>query len=1009
MKKILLAFTMLLAMTGLVKAQYCAPTGALDCTLGDGPTNVTFGTINNNSACGAGGYTYYSALTTNVTQGGTYPISVTVGATLDYAMVWIDYNQNNTFEVSEFKLIGTGASSAGNLTLTGNITIPLTAATGTTRMRVRVRFSTAPTGTEACNFAGLYGEVEDYNLNIISLTPCAGTPAPGNTVATVSPICAGATTTLSPQNATTGSGVTYQWQSSATGAAGSYTPIASATSNTYAATPATSTYYQLAVTCGANTGTTTALQIVVNTLPNVTMNPTTSCASATNSITASGADTYTWAPTTGLTPAAGNTPVVVANPTTTTTYTVTGKITATGCTKTATSVVNSRPTASVLSSVASSTFQINEGFAAVLPAGWSRLNNSTTPGAGVWGQGIPVASLGAFDAFNGAANSYAYCNYQSTAAVTGATIQNWMISPVLNIKNGDIVTFWSRTEVGGAAYNDQVQLRMSTNGASTNVGATATTFGDFTTVLVDINPAANASYPEAWTKYTATISGVTGTVTGRIAFRYYVSNAGTATTGANGDYIGIDQLTYETPAAAICAGTISNLTVAVTGGAGPYTVVFSDGTTNYTYPNYTSGNNINVSPAVSTTYSLVSVTGANGCTGIGNTGTATISITPAAAITAQPAAITNICTAGNANITVGTNTSVATNTYQWQVSTNGGSTYTDLTNAGVYSNVTTPTMTITGATAALNGNLYRVKVNGFCGPVGGVTSTASTLSVNTAAVITAPSAAGNFKICANTGSISATATGTALTYQWQVSTNSGGTWTNLANNANYSGVTTATLTFTNAPLSFVNNQYRVLVSSGGCTATTSPAQTLTAVNPVPVVVISAAPNTVASPSSPVTLTATVSSATSPITYQWYLNTVLVTGATGATFTPDVNAIGDYSVVVKDANGCSTAISTPFSITITRGATEPAFIYPSPNSGVFQVRFYNATATSSSTQNATVNVFDQKGSRVYTQRYVVNGPYTQMNVDLGTHARGVYRVEVADANGNRLKTGSVMIF
>jgi len=55
--------------------------------------------------------------------------------------------------------------------------------------------------------------------------------------------------------------------------------------------------------------------------------------------------------------------------------------------------------------------------------------------------------------------------------------------------------------------------------------------------------------------------------------------------------------------------------------------------------------------------------------------------------------------------------------YQWQVSTDGGSTYSNLTNGGVYSNVTTTTMNITGATLAMSGYYYRCKVTGTCPPI----------------------------------------------------------------------------------------------------------------------------------------------------------------------------------------------------------------------------------------------------------------------------------------------------
>lgn len=61
----------------------------------------------------------------------------------------------------------------------------------------------------------------------------------------------------------------------------------------------------------------------------------------------------------------------------------------------------------------------------------------------------------------------------------------------------------------------------------------------------------------------------------------------------------------------ICSGNSANLNVVISGGAGPFTVVHSGGTV----ANYVSNANIPVSPTANTTYSLVSVTDANGCSG----------------------------------------------------------------------------------------------------------------------------------------------------------------------------------------------------------------------------------------------------------------------------------------------------------------------------------------------------------------------------------------------------------
>ena len=80
---------------------------------------------------------------------------------------------------------------------------------------------------------------------------------------------------------------------------------------------------------------------------------------------------------------------------------------------------------------------------------------------------------------------------------------------------------------------------MSTNGASQDVGTTATSVGDFTTLLLDINPTYTTHWlPECLDTVHVTVSGLGSPTTGRLAFRYFVENGGP--NGANSDYIGID-------------------------------------------------------------------------------------------------------------------------------------------------------------------------------------------------------------------------------------------------------------------------------------------------------------------------------------------------------------------------------------------------------------------------------------------------------------------------------------
>ena len=185
-----------------------------------------------------------------------------------------------------------------------------------------------------------------------------------------------------------------------------------------------------------------------------------------------------------------------------------------------------------------------EGFEDIttLPGkGWFIQNNSVPIGVNSWFQGNPNV----FTAQAGPNNSYIGANYTGTVDA-GGTISNWLLTPVIELRNGDVFTFYTRT-TSTAAFADRLQVRLSTNGASTNVGTGVSGVGDFTTLVLDINPTyvsgPSGGYPVAWTQYTITItSGATTPVNGRLAFRYFVEDGGPD--GANSNYIGIDTFAY---------------------------------------------------------------------------------------------------------------------------------------------------------------------------------------------------------------------------------------------------------------------------------------------------------------------------------------------------------------------------------------------------------------------------------------------------------------------------------
>lgn len=188
------------------------------------------------------------------------------------------------------------------------------------------------------------------------------------------------------------------------------------------------------------------------------------------------------------------------------------------------------------------------GTTITLPSGdWFAINESTPIGT----TGVFTSTLFAPTPPGGGAQHLAM-NFNSTAG-TG-TISTWMMSPVLNINNGDQISFFTQSPPG-STFPDRVRLQLSSNGASTATG-------DFTNVLLTINDGlVQGGYPGAWTQFTATVSGLGGPGTGRFAFHYDVTNGGPS--GANSDFVGFDLVEYsavpEPGSMALCGVAVAGL------------------------------------------------------------------------------------------------------------------------------------------------------------------------------------------------------------------------------------------------------------------------------------------------------------------------------------------------------------------------------------------------------------------------------------------------------------------
>jgi hypothetical protein len=557
--------------------------------------------------------------------------------------VWIDYNQNGQFEATEYTNVGSNVGNGG--VITANIAVPAGLPSITTRMRVRVRFSTAWTSGLACTGVA-FGETEDYNVTIAPCVPVTITSSPA---AAVSTICGN---NASFTVAATGTLPVYGWQWR----------------------PNSTTAWQTVTNGGIYSGATTS----VLTLTNI---------SATyngyqyRALVSGGCSAVDFS----------NLSTLTVNPI----QPVLSPASANIC-------LGSTQQLS-LTNTLSNTDLLTENFNSVapLPSGWAAQNLSSPTGPAGWFQGDATV----FAAQSGASNSYIAANWQNTTVTGSGTISNWLFTPQLPIKNGDKFIFWTRSVA--SQWPDRMEVRMSSNGASVNAGTTATSVGDYTTLLLTINPnLTTTGYPGAWTQYTLTVSGLASPVSGRFAFRYFVTDGGG--NAANSDYIGIDNVVF-TSVGATAQGTW----------AGPAGTIFTDAAATTAYTG---------SPA-SVVYVKPTATGVNNYTVFFTTpapcttATATIPVTVSAPITAVSVAPATraVCLGGSTTFTAtatgGTNT-----TYQWQRSIDAGLTWSNITGA------TATTLTVSDVTSSMTGYRYRVVASsGACASL--TSTTFGTLTV----------------------------------------------------------------------------------------------------------------------------------------------------------------------------------------------------------------------------------------------------------------------------------------
>lgn len=371
----------------------------------------------------------------------------------------------------------------------------------------------------------------------------------------------------------------------------------------------------------------------------------------------------------------------------------------------------------------------------------------------------------------------------------------------------------------------------------------------------------------------------------------------------------------------------------------------------------------------------------NGCTFPVNSNSAGLAVGSSAVVVTQPTNST-VCDGVATSFSV---SATGAASYQWQVNTGSG--FVNLTNTAPYSGVTTATLNISAGVASMTGYQYRC-VLGSCGP--SVNSNAATLTISVPVTITSQPA--NASVCHGVNhTFSITTTGTVSSYQWQVSTDNGATYTNI------SGANASSLTLSLVMPAQSGYRYRCL-AVGSCGPVTSAAATLT-VNTLPSFTLTNIPVTLCLSDPAYTLTASVAGGT------WS-----GTGVSGSTFTPSVAGLGtktiSYSVTTA---GCTTTQSSVIQVNECAGrhlllnAFTAVYVYPNPNNGRFNIRLntdlYNKIG---------VKAYASDGKMVASQMFAGLAYGSIVPFDLSDQPSGVYHLYIYNNDNGFISKGVSLI-
>lgn len=254
-------------------------------------------------------------------------------------------------------------------------------------------------------------------------------------------------------------------------------------------------------------------------------------------------------------------------------------------------------------------------------------------------------------------------------------------------------------------------------------------------------------------------------------------------------------------------------------------------------------------------------------------------------------------------------------TWAWQRSVDAGTTWVPIANA------TTATLTLPTVTVADSNSRFRAVASS-----GGLQSISSAVTLTVNAQVSAPAISVQLAptqvVAGSTATLSITATGTALQYQWQ-SSRDGVAWADVA------GATAATLQLQNLALDANGTQVRVVVRNSAASVTSN-AVTLTVTAPTSAPAFTLQPQAV-SVTAPNTATFTVAATGQPApTLQWQRSSNAgvsysdIPGATASSYTTPATSLADIGTLLRAvaSNSAGSVTSTAAPLTVSTALAAP---------------------------------------------------------------------------------------